>query len=289
MVDVPFPPGATPSPLDLDALSLASGEPREALARRHAHEGLLRRIAASPHAARWVLRGSFLSRAYCAPWPRPAADLDLLDLDDFDRSLASARLHAVASIDLDDGCSFDADARREELIWEGSPSPGVRCQIPASAPGWRGEVQLDVAFHDPVFPPPRVFDLPTLGGQVRLWVCTRETLLAWKIHGLFEKGLGTFRPKDLWDISLLSSGFALDDEALRGALRVAFESRKTPLRWAERLARGELGQSRWSLRKWERFREDTGPHVPPIREVVASIAARLGPTLEACIAAEKGP
>ncbi len=275
---------------DLDRLAAEQGAPREELARRHVLEGLLRRLSASPHGDRWVLRGSFLTRFYCAPWPRSAADLDFLDLDPFDHERTKDRLQATLAFVVGDGCSFDLGGVQDELIWEETPFPGVRFQIPGGFAGWSGEVQIDVAFHDPVVPPPRPVALPTLTAPVEILGCARETLIAWKVHGLFEKGLGTFRPKDLHDIALLSRGVTLDEEALREALEVAFRSRKASFAWTERLARGAFGQSRWSQEKWRRFRAASPSlPIPAIEEVVREVASSLGPTLAACLRAEKGP
>lgn len=275
---------------DLDRLAAEQARPREELARQHALEGLLRRLAASPHEDRWVLRGSFLTRFYCAPWPRSAADLDFLDLDPFDHERTRDRLREMLAVGVGDGCDFDPEGVRDEPIWQETPFPGVRFQIPGGFAGWCGEVQIDVAFHDPVAPPPRRVALPTLTAPVEILGCSRETLIAWKVHGLFEKGLGTFRPKDLHDLALLSRGVTLDPVALQEALEVAFRSRKTPFAWTERLARGVFGQSRWSQEKWRRFRAATPSlPIPPIEEVVREVTSSLGPTLAACLRAEKGP
>jgi hypothetical protein len=254
--------------------------PTDPTAHQHALEGLLRRLAVAPHADRWVLRGGLLTRHYCAPWPRPAADLDLLDLDRFDEERTSLRLLALLSIALQDGCTYDPQRWSTEVIWAETESPGVRFQIPATALGWSGVVQADVAFHDPVEPPPRRLTLGTLQGPVEVLACARETLIAWKLHGLFEKGLGTFRPKDLHDVALLSRGVTLDQGVLMRSVKVAFESRKTPLTWLSRLAVGQMGQGRWSRTKWARFQQNSPERaVPPIDRVVSEVAAAMGSTL----------
>jgi hypothetical protein len=272
--------------LDLDQLAHERGASQGALARQHALEGLLRRLAAAAHRDRWVLRGSALTRWYCAPWPREVADLDVLDLDDHDPGRTEERFRAVATAALEDGCRYLAEEVRSEPLWAESTSPGLRFVLPVSEPQGCAPVQFDVAFHDPVAPPPVLLEGPTLLGPITLQVCRRETLIAWKVHGLFEKGLGTFRPKDLLDIALLSRGVELDADALRQALQVAFESRGASIRLAERLARGALGQSRWSLEKWRRFAAGSPHIVPPLPEVVTEVAGRLGPTLLALIEAE---
>jgi len=255
-------------------------------ARQQAIDGLLRRLALAPHADRWVLRGSVLTRFYCAPWPRSAVDIDFLDLDPFDPARTEGQLRALLASPVDDGCRFD-DRWSSEVIWAETASPGLRLQIDGVIGEDPVRVQLDVATNDPVVPPPCWVDLPTPRGPVRVLGCARETLLGWKLHGLFEKGLGTFRPKDLHDIALLARGATLDHGDLERATRTAFESRKTPLRWLDRLAAGQMGTSRWSRTKWQRFQQGSPAPVPPLAEIVAEIAAKLGPVLGAL--AKDGP
>jgi hypothetical protein len=113
-----------------------------------------------------------------------------------------------------------------------------------------------------------------------LLACRPETLLGWKVHGLYDRGPGRWRPKDLFDVWLLARYAPLDPEVLPLALATAFESRGTPLALTRRLIEGTFGASPWSRRKWAAFRRDRGGDVPEDpAEIVASVAETLAPVL----------
>jgi hypothetical protein len=249
----------------------------------HRMEGVLRRLGASSHADQLMLRGSLLTRYFCAPARRRAQDLDFLALFPFDLARVEAMLAEILGAGADDGCRYEL--RRAALMWEDSPFPGVRFDLEATALGEAAPLQVDVSFHDPVVPPPFWLDypavIPVLGARVL--VCRRETAISWKTHGLYERGLGTFRPKDLADIALLGRHVEIDRPALEEALVSAFATHDTPLACTDRLAAGRFGRTRWSQHKWQRFL--AGGAIPgvanDISEVVAEVAALLAPSLVA--------
>lgn len=247
----------------------------------HRMEGVLRRLGASPHAGELMLRGSLLTRYYCAPAPRRAQDLDFLALFPFDRARVEGLVARIVGAPREDGCAYEL--RGAAMMWEDSPFPGVRFDLVATALGEAGPLQVDVSFHDPVVPPPFWLDYPALfpDAGARVLVCRRETAISWKTHGLYERGLGTFRPKDLADIALLGRGVTIDRAALEEALRSAFDTHRTPLAYTDRLAGACFGRTRWSQHKWERF--VAGGAMPgvarDIAEVVAEVSALLAPSL----------
>lgn len=56
-----------------------------------------------------------------------------------------------------------------------------------------------------------------------------ETILGWKLHGLVEQGIKGWRPKDLYDVMLLTTEVELDEDEVPGAITIAFETRNTSL------------------------------------------------------------
>jgi hypothetical protein len=239
-----------------------------------AHEaamrGVLRRAAASPWAAELVLRGGLMMRLWSGPIVRPVDDVDFLALFPFDGAETAARLGKLLAVDAGDGLSYGEITW--EVIWAETPWPGVRAVVPVEG---AEPVQIDVGFADPLVPPAELIDYP---GVTRLWACRPETMVGWKLHGLWERGPGKWRPKDLFDIYVMLLHAPLDWSVMAPAIRMAFESRPEPLTLTTRLAAGEFGQSDWSRRKWQKFSEARGG-VPPLPEVVAMVSSVLGPTL----------
>jgi hypothetical protein len=245
--------------------------------------GLLRRLAGSPAAEALVLRGGMMMRLWAGPVPRPVEDIDFLALFPFDTASTITRLESVCRVEVSDGLRFGA--LRSEVIWAETDFPGVRAFVEVALPEAEVpfELRIDTGYGDPMDPPPAWMDHPLLeGASARVLACRPETLFAWKVHGLFERGKGRFRPKDLFDVYLLAKQAPLDPALLPRALRLAFDSRGDSLDLTSRLVSGEFGKSPWSLEKWARFRNSLPEGRPEqLAEVVASVAAVLGPVVTA--------
>jgi len=209
--------------------------------------------------------------------------VDLVTTYAFDHERASAAIAAACSVEgVVDGLRFHAGAVRSELTWTETPFPGSRFHVSATMDTQDVLLQVDVGYDDPLVPPPVWVDYPTvLGPAVRVLACRPELGCAWKVQGLFEGK--HWRAKDLHDIFLIARHSPLDRPALTEAVRVAFESRGTPLSAAGRLLRGEFGASRTSRLKWRKFRQErSDPAIPADhREVVAFVAAVLRPVFAA--------
>jgi hypothetical protein len=244
--------------------------------------GLLRRLAASDQAAGLVLRGGVLLRHLSARVPRPADDLDLLALDRRDLPARRAQVEGLLRLPVDDGVAFGGCSAEE--IWADTPAPGVRFAIAAAVDGEPVGLQLDVGAGDPLVPPPRWLELPGPGAP-RVLACAPETLFGWKVHGLYERGLGRWRAKDLHDAWLLAE-LGLDPAVVPASLRVAFESRGFCLDLTDRLVRGEFARSRRSARKWRRLREGRPPGSVP--DDLAAVVARVGAVVAAARATPAG-
>lgn len=246
--------------------------------------GLLRRLARSPVAEEFVLRGGMMMRLWTGPVPRLVEDIDFLALFPFDSASTLARLESLCRIETGDGVRFGA--LRSEVIWAETAFPGVRAFIEVTLPGAEPfELRVDTGFGDPMDPLPSWTEqsLPE-GAAARVLACRPETLFAWKVHGLFERGKGRFRPKDLFDVYLIANHAPLDRALLPRALRLAFESRGDSLELTSRLVSGEFGKSPWSLEKWARFRNSQPEGRPEqLSEVVASVARVLGPVVAAAM------
>ena len=237
--------------------------------------GVLRRLARSPERATLVARGGLVTACYCAPHPRPAEDVDFLAELAFDPDDLERRIRGLLAVPAGDGIGFGPASF--EVIWAETEFPGLRATV--AVDGAAGEpLQIDIGVGDPMIGGP--VELELLPG-VSARACRAETMVAWKTHGLFERGPGKWRPKDLHDIDLLIRSTELLPELLRPSLRVAFESRGDDLALAERLARGRFGLSRWSRHKWRRFCETRPPGIDPgeLADAVARVSAFLGPYL----------
>jgi hypothetical protein len=234
---------------------------------------LLRRLALGPARGELVVRGSLVTAHHVAPRPRTAADLDLLadrleaPSRPFDPSPLAAAVEALLATPCDDGRVLALEGA--EVIWAETDFPGWR----ATVVDGEARLQLDVGVGDPLVDGPVEAELLP-GFPVR--VVRAETLLGWKVHGLFEHGPGRWRAKDLHDVDLLLRFAALDADRAARALSVAFSSRGDALGAIDRLLDGDFGHSRGSRRKWRRFAEST-PDTDALEPTLARIARGLRP------------
>jgi hypothetical protein len=230
----------------------------------------------------FVLRGGLVTRLHFGPVARPVEDVDFL---------CDAPIEAV---EVALRAAFGSRLRHESRIWEETAFPGLRyvLEMPFCAPTDRSsdpqqalqpratEVQLDVGFGDPRAQPDRRFVYP--GTTTEVVAVPPETLFAWKVHGLVERGVGKWRPKDLFDLDVLAQHGGLDARDVVRCLSLAFSSRGDSLAQLDRFLDpdGAWGCSRGSRRKWERFARSRSD-VPPFEAVVSRVRSRLGPWVDA--------
>lgn len=224
--------------------------------------GWLRRVARSPAAHGWVLRGSIVTAAVCDGARAPVdADHLLPGPKTLDVAAAAAAIRTVAAVE-DEGGPITVESATP--TWLVTTSPGLRVVLARG-----GErAQVDLAAGDPMAVAPRSLHVRGVGD---LLACAPETLFAWKLHGLVERGRGGWRAKDLFDLDLLWRAAALDLEGTRAEVALAFAARgQAPSSLDDFRTRPGWGTSPGSQRKWARL---TRRH-PDVIEPGALLATR---------------
>lgn len=234
--------------------------------------GWLRRLAGSRHRDRIVLRGSLLLGAWCES--REPADVDHLLLDSFELGSARAMVNELLARD-DDQTSFDLATATHDPIWAETPFPGLRTKVLGRCAAGSHILQIDLGHGDPLALPPV---LTSIDGGPEVLGVRPETMFAWKVHGLFEFGHGSWRAKDLYDLWLLDQHVPVANDVAVASLRLAFESRRTPLSMTDRFLFTEAwGASRGSRRRWESFGRRSGLTLPELLDVIQGVRHRLLP------------
>lgn len=244
-------------------------------------EGVLRRVARSPLARRYVLRGSLYTRMLVGANARQAVDVDFLSLGRADLEETALRVGAALANDARDGVTFAFGSLRARTIWAETASPGHRLFVRASVDGVESDVQIDVGFGDPLVPAGVVFAYKSPLGIVRIPACRPETLVAWKLHGLVELGRRRHRPKDLYDLALLVKHVRLDQPALIEAVLAAFWSHAMPVsRVVTALEDPFWLETGRAARVWAEFRASAPQHATahPLA-CFATVAETLLPAL----------
>ncbi|HRE87998.1 MAG TPA: nucleotidyl transferase AbiEii/AbiGii toxin family protein [Myxococcota bacterium] len=259
----------------LHALSRANQLDLQMLMLRFANERLLHRLARSPHAQSFVLKGATLFTAWLGHPHRATRDIDLLGFGDDDEARVREIFRALVAPPHDDGVEFDTSIVSSP-IREDQRYGGVRLTIKATIGGARVSLQVDIGFGDAITPGATVIELPTLLSwpAPRLASYPRETVVAEKLEAMVQLGRANSRMKDFFDLATLAESFSFDGPILVKAIRSTFQRRQTTL--PTTLPDGltdEFSHAPVTQLQWRAFLKKAG--LPPTRtfpETVAMVA-----------------
>lgn len=195
---------------------------------RFALERILYRLSQSAHGDHFLLKGALLFALWYDLPHRHTRDADLLGFGPSDLESIAQTFRDIASIDVDDGITFDPASDTVEAIKEHSEYGGVRVLIDAELARARCKTQIDVGFGDAVTPHPLVADYPVLLNDLpvpRLRIYPVYTVIAEKLHAIALLGMANTRLKDYVDLFVLLEWETLDTTILAQAVRATFNRR----------------------------------------------------------------
>jgi predicted nucleotidyltransferase component of viral defense system len=213
-------------------LARESGDDFQLLLTRYANERLLYRLASSPHASAFVLKGAALFTLWTGKPHRVTRDVDLLGFGEPTASSIRGIFTDVFALELDDdGVRFDLDTLVVGPIREDQEYAGIRLAIVARVTAAQVRLQIDVGFGDAITPEASVVEFPALLDfpAPRLRAYPRETVVAEKLEAMVQLGMTNSRMKDFYDLAVLARDFDFDCSLLTQAIRATFERRKTEL------------------------------------------------------------
>jgi hypothetical protein len=208
----------------------AQNRPFQELLQYFGMERFLYRLARSPHADRFILKGALLLTAWRAPMSRPTMDIDLAGRTDNGLDHIKTIVSAVCTLVVDaDGIEFNRDSIGVSRIKEDADYEGVRVQFHATLAKARIPMQLDIGFGDVITPGPTEVTYPTMLDfpPPVLRAYPKETVIAEKLEALTALGLLNSRMKDYYDLALLSRMYPFDGEAMAQAILATFRHRGT--------------------------------------------------------------
>jgi hypothetical protein len=245
-------------------------------------ERLLARLAASPYADMFVLKGGMLLAVLDAR--RPTADADLLarSLPNNDAAvLTRVREIAQTVVDEEDGVEFLVDTTSAESIREGDLYGGTRVSMTARVSTATVKLKLDINFGDPVTPGPQRIEFPSQRpgrAATVLFGYPIETVLAEKISTAVSLGEANTRVRDYVDLYTLTGRHELSYEAVQAALDATANHRDVRLVPLSEVV-GEFSTVRQSA--YNAFRRRLGPdgdHLPTeLHEIVLAVEAFIDP------------
>ncbi|MGW6936300.1 nucleotidyl transferase AbiEii/AbiGii toxin family protein [Lentzea sp. NPDC054927] len=245
-------------------------------------ERWLARLAASPHAGDFVLKGGMLLAVFDAR--RSTADADLLA-----RNLANEedavveRVVDVAGVELDaeDGVEFLVDTTVAQSIREDDLYTGVRVSMGCRISTASVKLKLDVNFGDPVTPAPQLLDLPSQRpgiAAVPVLGYPIETVLAEKVSTAIALREANTRVRDYADLYTLTGKQTVTYESAKSALDATARHRGVEVQPLS-VVIGDLAVLRQQA--YSAFKKRLGPdgdHLPDqFGDVVAAVVEFVDP------------
>ncbi len=267
-----------------------TGEDANRIWSRYASERLLYRLALSPQAGDFVLKGAMLFLAWAGKPYRPTHDLDLLGYGEDSAERLTGLFRSVCLVEAaEDGLRFDPDSVTASAIREDQEYQGKRVTLSAYLGKARIPVQVDIGFGDVVTPEPEEIEFPTLLDfpAPRIRACPRETVIAEKFQALVALGLANSRMKDFYDLYILACDFGFKGDRLAQAIAATFSRRKTKLPSVVPPAlTDEFFRDSTKNTQWNAFLEKSELDAVELVDVIQKLRSFLMPLLQTCAAGE---
>lgn len=209
----------------------AGGDVQE-LMTLYALEGLLARIAHPEHLDDFVLKGGVLLAAFAARRSTKDIDLQATRLTGNPEEVAE-RVRVIAALEGVDGLVFDPASVTATTMRDEDVYAGVRIKLTAMLGTARLTVGIDVNFGDPIWPEPRLIDLPRVVPiglpPVRLLGYPLTMVLAEKIVTAIDRGAASTRWRDFADVHALARLHPVDADEFRASMETVAAYRKVTL------------------------------------------------------------
>jgi len=265
--------------LDLRRKARQDRRPVDELIQLYVLEGFLARLAQTPFAERFVLKGGMLLAALGERRPTRDIDLQTSTTGDDTRTVLAA-VRQIAGTPLPDGVVFDLETAATREIRDEDIYPRVRVTMTARPATARAHFHVDVSAGDPVIPPAEQVHIPQLlGGEITARGYPLAMVYSEKIVTAVTRGTVNTRWRDFADMYLLTRRHPVDGTQLGHSVHEVVRHRRVELRpLAEVLAGyGDIGQQRWTA--W-RAKQQLGDRLPDeFHDVVASAVGFADPAI----------
>lgn len=265
-------------------LAREKGDDYNQVLTRYAGLRFLARLATSPHANAFLLKGATMFLVWHGSLHRPTKDIDLLGFVEPDANALREIVRDICRQNVEqDGIVFDPDAVAVEPIRTETTYGGLRCVIRARLGSARLDVQIDVGFGDAVTPEPSTIVIPRLLDDETpqtMRAYTPETVIAEKYEAMVRLGLANSRMKDYFDLDTLLADPGHDQEMVAEAIRRTFTRRNTPIPTVPPVG---LTEAFWNdsmaVRRWRAFLAKNHLADETLENVCKRIGERLQPRI----------
>ena len=233
-----------------------ASRPFNELLQHFAIERFIYRLSKSPHADRFIPKGTLMLPVWSGYVSRPTMDIDLLAKINNSLEEIEAAMRDACKMDVEeDGMFFNEQTVSASRITEDAEYEGVRVRIKGNLGNARVSLQIDIGFGDVIVPGPGKVAYPTLleFPSPELNGYTMETTIAEKYQAMVKLGVLNSRMKDFYDIWMLSRSFDFNGEVMAEAIERTFMNRKTDLTNDPAIFDTSFGRDVTRLVQWQGF------------------------------------
>lgn len=199
---------------------------------QYLQERFLARLEKSTYRDHFVLKGALLLLAYNILTVRPSKDIDFLGQRTSNEiGQIESAIRDIATIDLNDGVSFNPVEIDIVQITEDAEYGGLRIKISATVGGDKHRLQLDIGFGDTIVDGPVDMNYPAIldFSSPNIKVYSLESAIAEKLEAIVSLGSFGSRMKDYFDVWFIIQNHEIDKDRLKKAIKTTFSKRNTPL------------------------------------------------------------
>ena len=191
-------------------------------------ECFIDRLSRSEYADRFIIKGGFLISSLVGLNNRSTLDIDTTVKNlSVNESEISKIISHICSVPADDDFTFIFD--HVEPIREDDEYQGLRAFLFADYEAMRGTLTMDITTGDSIYPNvsrrkiTRCFDTDVID----IFSYPLETVLAEKIETIITRGILNTRPRDFYDVYILTKTQGYNAETLRKAIFATAEHHGT--------------------------------------------------------------
>ena len=203
--------------------------PAQVILQNYMFERLLVRMARSEYREKFVLKGGMLVSAIVGLDNRATMDLDttLKNLPMNPETIQSA-LEQIIAVPCDDDVTFTIGSITP--IRDDDVYGGYRVMLDARYDTILAPLSIDVSTGDAITPHAVQFSFSEIfdaDKSFSLWAYNIETVLAEKLETILRRTVFNTRPRDYYDVYILSKTQSYDPRLLREAIQATAEHRRT--------------------------------------------------------------
>jgi len=192
-------------------------------------ERFLYRLSRSEYREKFILKGGLLIAAITGLETRSTMDMDATIRSwPLDEEHVRAAIDNICAISTDDGINFEVYGTT--FIRDDDEYGGFRVSLNAVYENINSPMSVDITAGDVITPKPvkrlfkSVFDDAV---RFKLWTYNTETILAEKIETILRRGTSNTRPRDFYDVYLITRTQEFDLGIFHQALSATSIRRKT--------------------------------------------------------------